>query len=246
MADNIRWKTYERVAAAAEAESRGIEFSVTPNAKLKGAISGRSRQVDILIDGRWSDDVQHRTIVDAKLRRRKIDIKSVEAFLGMMQDCRASRGILVCTAGYSAAGLARAQEAVTIKLLNEADAEDFPRAQYDRCLGRCANDGQNPRHGLVLWDAQHQLSIGAGWLIAWTGKCDVCHEFHVWCWGCGTKFAVPFEGHCECGCEEFLWASLIEEELGSSDVLNASYLLLVDKISERTARPIVLDRVALR
>jgi hypothetical protein len=49
-----------------EAENHGIGFSVTPNAKFKGAISGRSRQVDILIDGRWSVDVRHRRIVDTK------------------------------------------------------------------------------------------------------------------------------------------------------------------------------------
>lgn len=216
MPDDIGWKTYERVVAAAEAESHGIEFSITPNAKLKGAISRRSRQIDILIDARWSEDVRHRTIVDAKLRRRKIDIKSVEAFLGMMEDCRASRGILVCTSGYSGVALARAQELVTIKLLNQVDAEEYPWAQYDWCLGRCADAGPRSRHGMVLWDAQHPLGIGAGWLIVWTGKCDVCHQFHIWYWGCGTKFVVPNEGNCECSCEEFLWASLVEEELGSS------------------------------
>jgi hypothetical protein len=240
------WKTYERVVAAVEAESRGLEFSITPNAKLKGAISGRSRQIDILIDLRWSEDVQHRTIVDAKLRRRKIDVKDVEGFLGMMQDCRASRGIVVCTAGYSAAALARAQEAVTIKLLDEGQEEDFPWAQYDFCLGKCADKGQSARRGLVLWDAQHPLPFRPGWLIVWTGKCDVCREFHVWCWDCGSKFAVPNEGHCDCGCEELLWASLIEEELDAAGVLNAVYLILLDKSVDPPNGIIQLDRVALR
>ena len=151
MPDDIGWKTYERVVAAAEAESHGIEFSITPNAKLKGAISRRSRQIDILIDARWSEDVRHRTIVDAKLRRRKIDIKSVEAFLGMMEDCRPSRGILVCTSGYSGVALARAQELVTIKLLNQVDAEEYPWAQDRLVLGalcRCRS-ALPARHGLM-------------------------------------------------------------------------------------------------
>lgn len=244
--NNVGWKTYERVVAAAEAENTGVEFTVTPNATLRGAISGRSRQVDVLIDCRWSDDVSHRTIVDAKLRRRKVDIRDVEALLGMMQDCRAARGILVCTTGYTKAALARAQNAVTIKLLNDDDVDEFSWASYEPCLGSCHNRELPNQRGLVLWDGKHLLGIANFWFIAFTGKCDVCHQFHVWCWDCGSKFSIPEENHVECGCEGRLWASVIEEELAQSGTLNAAHLLMVDQHLDPSNGPVALDRRALR
>ena len=83
------WRLYERLAAAMVAENSGIELSVTPNAQIVGGISKESRQIDVLIDARWGDDLTRRVIVDAKLYRSKLDIKDVESFEGMMKDCGA-------------------------------------------------------------------------------------------------------------------------------------------------------------
>jgi hypothetical protein len=79
-----------------------------------GAITGIKRQVDVLIDARVAEDVLRRVIVDAKFRRRKIDVTDVEAFEGMMKDCRAQRGLLVCSNGFTEAALRRAQEAARL------------------------------------------------------------------------------------------------------------------------------------
>ena len=84
------WRLYERLVAALEAENSGIELSVTPNARIKGCISHKSRQIDVLIDARWGDDLSRRIIVDAKFHGRKLDIKDVESFEGMMKDCEAA------------------------------------------------------------------------------------------------------------------------------------------------------------
>jgi hypothetical protein len=54
--DPLAWRVYERAIAAMEAESVGLDYSVTPNARLVGVISGSSRQIDVLIDMRWGDD----------------------------------------------------------------------------------------------------------------------------------------------------------------------------------------------
>lgn len=88
------WRMYERIAACFEIESAGMEVSVTPNASLKGSISGVARQVDVLVEGRWDDDLGRRIVYDAKHWSRKIDVNDVEGFEGMMRDVRASRGCL--------------------------------------------------------------------------------------------------------------------------------------------------------
>lgn len=99
--DALHWRVYERIVAAAEVEAGGIDFSVTSNARITGAISGKRRQVDVLIDTRWGDDLSGRTIVDAKIRSRRVDIRDVESLEAMMKDCRAGRGVIVCANGYT-------------------------------------------------------------------------------------------------------------------------------------------------
>lgn len=232
--DTLDWKSYERIVAGIEAENWGLAFSVTPNASVKGSLSNAWRQIDVLIDARWGDDLSGRIIVDAKRRQRKIDVTHVEAFEGMMRDCLARRGIIICPNGYTAAALQRAQEAITIKLLSLAEAEEFDWSAFDPCLGDC--------NGLVLWDGQHPIGIGFGWAIVFSGKCDMCHQFHVWCWDCGERFALAAEEDHECGCER-VWASAIEEQILLSDKPEfvAVHLLMIDGQQLH-----VLDRRALK
>jgi Restriction endonuclease len=234
MCEPLSWRVYERVVAATEAEGRGIDFSVTPNARLMGAISGVERQVDILIDLRWNDEeIAGRTIVDAKNYAVKIDVKDVESFEGMMKDCRAARGILVCPNGYTPAAARRAQDAITIKLLDATQVDEFDWGQYDPCLGACGKSVDEKRRGMVLWDGQHLLGIGmdgmaGAWAVVFTGKCDRCHNFHAWCWDCGEKFALGDESEHDCECER-KWVTAIEEETDdtSGETLNGVHFFMV-------------------
>jgi hypothetical protein len=108
---------YERCVAAFAANEHGnFDVIVQPNVILIGAISGEKRQVDVLVDRRWSQDQISRIIIDAKEWTRKVDIGDVEKFEGMMKDCRANRGVLVCTQGYTEGALNRAQDAISIKI----------------------------------------------------------------------------------------------------------------------------------
>jgi hypothetical protein len=88
--DSLSWQVYELCAAVfSHGEYGDVDTIVQPNAGIRGVISKRKRQVDVLIDARWSNSGKHRVIVDAKYRSRKIDVTRVEAFEGMMKDCRA-------------------------------------------------------------------------------------------------------------------------------------------------------------
>ena len=240
-AQELSWRIYERIVAAAEVEAGGIDVSVTPNARLLGQVSGKRRQVDVLIDARWGDDLSHRIIVDAKSQSRPIDIKDVESLEGMMRDCRAHRGVLVCANGHTDGALKRAQEAITIKLLSADEVDEFAWAAFDPCMGKCGRASDTSR-GLVLWDGQHPLLLGAGWAIVFTGKCDVCHEFNVWCWDCGEKFALSSEDKYECGCER-TWVSAIEV---ATDGAERGHPMAVHLLVISGDQVLALDRRALR
>lgn len=204
-----QWRVYERGAASFEIDWAGMDVTVIPNASLRGAISGIPRQIDVLVDARWDDDLSRRIIYDAKLRNRRIDVKDVESFLGMMRDVGATRGVLVCAAGWSAGAEARAEQHIEMKLLPIEELDDFQHASMEACP-RCL-DSSRKQQGMVFWDGQLPLPLD-GWSIVFTGKCDVCRSFAFWCWECGDKKVVPDDVAHQCGCERTWFVERTESE----------------------------------
>jgi len=210
MTDAPDWRIYERVAACFEIDAAGMDVSVTPNASLSGSISGVKRQIDILIDARWEEGVVRRIIYDAKKRKRKIDVKEVEAFEGMMRDVRASRGVIVCSSGWTQAAENRAAQRIDIVLLTTEDAEEIDHAATDPCPYCEVQDRKTK--GVVFWDGQFPLPLG-GWAIIFTGKCDVCRSFAFWCWDCGEKTVLPDDVAHECACERTWYVEHYDDEV---------------------------------
>ncbi|AOO83427.1 hypothetical protein BHK69_25955 [Bosea vaviloviae] len=192
------WEVYERMIARLMADQLTTELCVTPNARLVGEISRRSRQIDVLIDSRHDNDPSRRVVVDAKKRKRKIDVTDVEAFRGLMEDVGASHGFLVCPAGHTKAAEKRAQLAVSICLVPLDHIPNFDPMAWPRCTDtRCL-------HGRIFWDGYPEFSVKAlpiGGLaqggakiftyVHHVGKCDRCGQFHVLCLSCAQILSVP-------------------------------------------------------
>lgn len=206
------WRLYERFVALLQSQKASDALTVVPNARLTGTISGASRQVDVLIDARLEDDVTRRVIVDAKRRTRKVNVKDVESFEGMMRDCRAQRGILVCTTGFTTAEQRRAQMAISLSLVTLEDLEDCDVTAWEPCLGGCT--GRAPRtRGWVLYDQPFGFWTTSSPLsIMHVGKCDACHDLHIWCDEYGTRAAIRGnEAEYKCECDR-MWFTAEEEE----------------------------------
>lgn len=238
------WRLYERAAAAFVTENTAadIELSPTINASIIGTVSQVPRQIDVLIEARWETGRSRRVIVDAKRYRDKVDINDVESFLSMMEDCGADRGIFVCPKGWTNGARRRVQDAVSVTLLSEEDAlSRTDWARFEDCVGSCVSQSDRNYRGIVLMDAFHSLANCGAWSIMATGKCDVCHEFNIWCWGCGERFALEYEQNYTCDCG-FLWSSMVEEEISDAtgETLNAVHLLLLG------ATLVSLDRRSIR
>ncbi|MDX1300914.1 restriction endonuclease [Photobacterium sp.] len=206
------WKKYERfVAYLCSEEFLSDDVTVIPNAKLTGSISKCERQVDVLIDSRFEDGKERRIIVDAKRYKRAINVKDVESFEGMMRDCSASKGILVCPNGYSESAKRRAQGLISIRLVTLEELEKLDLSLWSDCLSESCNSRKN--RGLVLWDAP--FGIGSSQMplsICCVAKCDECGDFHVWCWSCGQRFSLTNEDEHKCNCDTpWFWLTAIEE-----------------------------------
>jgi len=216
MPPNPANEVYERCVAAFAAQDEFCSdvLSVTPNAKIKGSISGRSRQVDVLVEDMRYSPKAGRLIVDAKRRSRRIDIKDVESFEGMIRDCEARRGIIVCTGGATSSAIRRAQDFITITVLSYEDALDYEWT-YEPCLGHCATF--SGRQGMVLWSELRIRGLGPGWLMYKTGKCDSCGAFHVWCSDCGSYLSLSDGRVVRCGCDDREWGSIPESTLSQHE-----------------------------
>ena len=243
--NDLTWRLVERLTARTHADEASPDMTVFPNARITGAISGTNRQIDVLIDARWDDGRERRIIVDAKHRRRFVDIKQVESFEGMMRDCRASYGVLVCTSGFTEAAKRRAQCAISLRLIGPEELETFTLDTWDDCQGRCsASTKRWSSSGLVLWERMpHGLAINDSPLsIMLLGKCDVCGDFNIWCWDCGQKFALADDSEFKCACDWF-WLTATEDEDELDGTLSKSVLLrliLLPTYSTRGAA-VVLD-----
>lgn len=218
-----KWRQYERLVAKLTVEDYDGNYTVIPNARIKGFISDRKRQIDVLVDYRFDTNLNRRIIFDAKFRNRPVDIKEVEAFEGLMKDVNAQRGFIICSNGYTSAALKRAQEHIGIKLLAEEKIDEFDINSWEHCRHPdCEN-------GLVLWDANPSLIIDGMVYVQAIGKCDECGRFHIWCWDCGTRYFIDYESELQCSCKgSWFWMTSIEPDLDENNAeYKSHYLILV-------------------
>lgn len=80
---------------------------INHNVKIDGRYSKTQRQIDILIEDYVAGN-RIRIIVDGKFFSKNIDVKDVEMFIGMLNDCEANKGLLITQEGYSQAAINRA------------------------------------------------------------------------------------------------------------------------------------------
>jgi hypothetical protein len=238
------WQKYERLIARFVADNAPTSLCVTPNAKVVGRISGRSRQLDALIDSRHDTDNSRRIVVDAKKRRRKVDVTHVEAFRGLVEDVGGTHGILVCPAGYTDAALRRAQNFVSIALVPLDHLNDFDPSSWPKCQGARCNGGR------VFWDGYPELSVSLRPVAAtdpqhtkvmpfihYVGKCDRCGRFHVHCLTCDQLFSLDDDAgdhHCTCRMPWFWMASVERDEASEYSaelhaVLQTGSVMTVDR-----------------
>jgi len=241
------WELYERLIARMISDQVETDLCVTPNARIIGKISGRSRQIDVLIDSRYDTDNRRRIIVDAKNRSRKIDVTDVEAFRGLMEDVGATHGYLISPSGHTKAAEMRAQMAVTIRLVALDRLENFDPSTWPHCknihckAGRVFWDGY-PEFTLVLQPNDSAIKGEKVQVpfVHYVGKCDRCGRFHIRCLTCDDLLAIPEDdegdyGHqCNCKLPLFWLASIEEDEIGERSaelhvILGASQIITVDR-----------------
>lgn len=216
------WEKYERLIAKMMRDQLSCSFSVTPNARVKGILSNTHRQIDVLIDSRHDTDNSTRLIVDAKIRKRKINLLDVESFISLMADVQATHGYLVSTNGFTESAAIRAQEVISLRILPLEHLDDFEPSLWPNCTKvKC-------KKGKVFWDGYPAIDLYLQPLVDnakqteltfvnYVGKCDKCRSFYVKCLNCMKILSIPHSndkdyGH-QCDCKlNWFWLGSIESD----------------------------------
>lgn len=119
------WKLYEATILE-HFQKVYPEFEILANQKIVGINSKRSRQIDILITGQLAGFTVQ-IVIDCKHFSRKVDVKTVESFIGMLADVQASKGVLITNVGYTESAIRRAKADTRDVQLDIVDFEDLPQ-----------------------------------------------------------------------------------------------------------------------
>lgn len=122
----MNWKDYENEIYD-HFKNEYPDATITHNATLHGRYSFTDRQVDILIEDYIAGN-RFIIIIDGKFFSKKIDVKCVESFIGMINDIGAHKGLMITSKGYSKAAIQRAYNDpidIELDILNFADLDTY-------------------------------------------------------------------------------------------------------------------------
>lgn len=112
----MEWQEYE-TEVLNECRRVFLNSDISHNVHIKGLYSKRMRQIDVLIQ----TDKGFVYVIDAKKYGIKVDVKTVESFIGMIKDVGANYGIIVSEKGFTKAAINRAhigEDNIEIDILN--------------------------------------------------------------------------------------------------------------------------------
>jgi Restriction endonuclease len=136
------WRAYQQEVFA-RLKDHYADSVITHDVHLQGK-SGVRRQIDTLIES-FVADAEIRIVVDAKYRSSPVDINEVEAFVSMISDLSAHRGILVASTGYTTGALARAHN----EHQNDIELDVLSLDELHLLQGECAIP-YSGAHGIIM------------------------------------------------------------------------------------------------
>jgi hypothetical protein len=187
MVDEPAWRKYEkqiydRLVRSAGGDERA---EVVFDKRLPGRLSGAERQVDVYVRGTFADRVGEATMaVDCKCFTRNVDVKAVEAFIGLVNDVGTDFGLIVTTEGFSGAAKKRAlaERGVRVEIVPYDELENWePEVLF---CPTCTDLHSDRAPGPLYLDPIADDVIG-GDLVLGLGRCWTCNTIGMRC-ACGA------------------------------------------------------------
>lgn len=201
---------------------------IAKNQKRIGKFSRRSRQIDILVSSQ-SIGREILIIIDCKKFNKKIDIKTVESFIGFSEDIGAHIGIMITNVGYSKSAEQRAKnhhKDIQLDIVEFENLED-----YYISVETCNLCKDKSLRGLIKWSFPIPIIEDGKVTLKNLGECSYCGEAYVKCQGCGEVVRIGqeiYDVECECSNvfydeSEYIGDGMKEDTIG---VPNENYVSL--------------------
>lgn len=120
------WKGYEKEIYE-HFKSQYPDAEITLDARKIGLYSKVKRQLDILIE-QYVAGNRLSIVIDGKYFNKKVDVKDVESFIGMLEDIEAHKGLLISKVGFTEAAFNRAHfspSEIELDILNFEELQAF-------------------------------------------------------------------------------------------------------------------------
>ena len=207
------WKQFEaQVARLVDSLDEG---SLVENDKnVRGKISGRQRQIDVLVTGSLAG-MPIQVVFECKHYGRAVGIGVVDELVGKLADLGVGHGVLVSTNGFTAPASDRAKHSVTPKIETRSiDLEPWDEDTVDDFDDFLHHDCPNPLCvlGSVSW---HQMKASNGDFID-LGYCDRCTALAVRCTLCEDVLELE-SGVEACGCGDSSYFAQMDRKGGNLD-----------------------------
>lgn len=116
-----KWRRFEELVHKVQSDLAPLA-TVTLDERVPGMQSGVERQIDIAVRAQVGQFPIF-VAIDCKDHADPLDVKSIEEFIGLVQDVGANKGVLVAANGFTPAALTRGQKAC-LDLLMLVDTGD--------------------------------------------------------------------------------------------------------------------------
>lgn len=149
----MTWREYEEaVFEECERVFHYKEAEILKNAHIVGHISGSKRQIDVLVRLLKEGKTYCTIVVECKHYTQKIDIKTVDSFVGFLKDVGAQRGILVSDKGFTRGAINRAyngEDNIVVDIMSLGELQQFQA------------------YGAIVYSGKNALTIAPpfGWVI---------------------------------------------------------------------------------
>src|SRR5690349_12270830 len=125
MTNKPKWRRFEDLAAHIQRSLAQPDAKVDQDVRIVGRDSGVGRQIDIALRIRAAQ-YDLLIAIDCKDHKRKIDVKDVEAFIGLVKDVGANKGAMISAKGFTEAARNTARRSgLDLYTLVDAEAHEW-------------------------------------------------------------------------------------------------------------------------
>ena len=119
-----KWQRFEDLAAHIQ-RSLAPASTVEQDVRIRGRRSKVEREIDIVVRTH-AGQYELFVAIDCKDYKRRVNVKDVEAFVGLAKDVGANKAAIVAASGFTAAAKNRARDAgVDLYTLIDAEAHEW-------------------------------------------------------------------------------------------------------------------------